>query len=89
MRGDPKKPQTFRLSASATKALDVLAWEHRLSKTDVLEKLLVGEVAVKGSGGTVTLVDAVANDDVIAAAYRQGGEVREAIERAWRMASHA
>ena len=90
MRGDPKKPQTFRLSASATKALDVLAWEHRLSKTDVLEKLLVGEIVVRGrDGGGMTMIEAVANDEVIAAAYRQGGAVREAIERAWKMASHA
>lgn len=88
MRGDPKKPQTFRLSASATKALEALAWEYRLSKTDVLEKLLVGEIVVRGrDSGGMTLIEAVAEDEVIAGVYRQGGEVREAIERAWRLAS--
>lgn len=89
MRGDPKKSQTFRLSASATKALDILAWEYRLSKTEVLEKLLVGEITVKAKDSGMTLIEAVVEDEVIAEAYRQGGAVREAIERAWRMASHA
>jgi hypothetical protein len=46
MRGEPKKPQTFRLSGEATKVLEMVAWEQRMNKTEALEKVLLGEVVV-------------------------------------------
>lgn len=82
--GSVKKAQTFRLSESATKALEVLAWEKRLTKTDVLEKLLVGELVVE-RGDRDTFVDVVTDDSVILEAWRRE-EMRPALERLWRAA---
>lgn len=84
MRGD-KKPQTFRLSAGATKALEMLAFESRLTKTEVLEKLLVGEMAVK-SNDSLSFMDAVVGNEEVGMVYRQGEVEKRALRRVWKLA---
>lgn len=84
MRGD-KKPQTFRLSAGAAKALEMLAFENRLTKTEVLEKLLVGEMAVK-SNDSLSFMDAVVGNEEVGMVYRQGEVEKRALRRVWKLA---
>jgi hypothetical protein len=84
MRGDPKKPQTFRLSGEATKVLEMLAWENRMNKTEALEKVLLGEIVVRNERvPELTLLEVVGEDEELLALWR--GD-RAAVERLWQVA---
>lgn len=84
MRGNPKKPQTFRLSADATKVLEVVAWENRMNRTETLEKVLLGEIVVKNERvPELTLLEVVGEDEELLALWRKN---RAAVERLWKAA---
>ena len=80
-----KQPVQMRLSSEARALLDQTCKKYGMSRTEVVEKLIRGEVDVTPRQ-KVLLADVLAQDTQLAELHKSNAQVRDLMRKLWKYA---